>query len=325
MKRLFTLLFCIFFPLFSFSQDNLVFVRNWMAMYIIDENQQLRISDSDYQALINLLAFSFSRSVQTIESQQIAYDSLQTTWKAWANICATRLNPSKEKPYNFEIKQVSKLKNLKVTIKQHESINNAYTQIINEIVKGDVLQTQHAKNAITAIRSQARQIVSDALLDVKQHVKFLTDQTKKNINRLIRSYPAVPAPSAKLRINSALYDDWELFDLSDEDKALAKAEGSHTLNLETTRFLETIWHSLTLFGIQSFVEADELSCKVSNDAWDVLMQVQQSSLYVWKTIEEARATFYQTTYNELRIIFPDVEVTCLIDDTLRLPTQLANW
>ncbi len=276
-----------------------------MTSYILDENQQLKISDHDYQALVNLLFYSHARSVQTLKSQQIAYNSLQTTWKAWANMCATRLNPSHKKPYTLYHEPVENLTLLNKAIQHHAMANETYEQVTTEIVTGDHLQSILAKDAVTAVRSQARQIISNALLDVKQHVKVLTNNAKKNINRLIRSYPAVPA--------IALCDGWEL------------VEGSHTLNLETTRFLETIWQSLTLFGIQSFVEADELSLKVSNDAWDVLMQVQQSSLYVWKTIEEARATFYQTTYNELRIIFPDVEVTCLIDDTLRLPTQLANW
>ncbi len=137
---------------------------------------------------------------------------------------------------------------------------------------------------------------------MKQHVKVLTNNAEKNLNRLIRSYLAVPS--------IALCDGWELIEGTSEK--------------EITRFLDTIWQSLTLFGIQSFVEADELSCKVSNDAWDALMQVQQASLYVWQTIEGSRAAFYKTLYNTLRATLPETMVTSHFETGILLPTQIAT-
>ncbi len=300
MKRLFTLLFCIFFPLYSFGQNNNNFVQIWMTSYILDENQQLKISDHDYQALANLLFYSHARSVQTLDSQQIAYDSLQTTWKTWANMCATRLNPSKEKPFELYHEQVENLALLNKTIQHHVIANKTYTQVITEIVTGHYLQSSLAKKAVSEVRSQARQIISNALLDVKQHVKVLIENSKE-ISRSIR--PAVPA--------IALCDGREL------------VEGSRTPNLETTRFLENIFPVLYAFGIQSFVEADELSLKVSNDAWDVLMQVQQSSLYVWQTIEGSRAAFYKTLYNTIRAASPKMMVTSHFEIDKILPVQIA--
>lgn len=279
MKRFLALFLYIPFCFADQSYFN-QFSQQWLTSYILDENRQLAISAHDYHALANLLYYSYARSAQTLKSQRITHQSLHTSWKAWANICATRLNPSMDTPFNLLPENTDNLKLVQNAFDRHTLANKQYVQIIDKIVDGDCLQSSLAKKAVAQLRSEARTIISNSLLNVKHHINVLTEAAKKKKN---------PA-----------------------------------LTQETTRFLENIFPALYAFGIKSFVEADTASLKVSNDAWDLLMQTQEASLYIWQTIEQARATFYKTIYNQLRAALPERSIESQIEPSRLLPVKIED-
>jgi len=151
-----------------------------MHNYIVDYDGNLLIYPKEAQLIANVIYFSFKRSYCTLEAQDAALKSLHSLWNGWQNIAQTRLDPSKQQSHqisNYE-KQHS-ISSFWSKHDQHLKIGKIYTQTVNHVAKGNFLLTVNAKDSIINMRNQAKAIVAQAIVDVKNYIGQLFYTQKK--------------------------------------------------------------------------------------------------------------------------------------------------
>ena len=67
--------------------------------------------------------------------------------------------------------------------------------------------------------------------------------------------------------------------------------------------LNHLWSYIPQLALSSFLKADTLNNRMSQDGWIVLHTVQDVGTKTWKAIEEARASFYLAHCNALYTVF----------------------
>jgi len=163
----------------SFQED----AQSWVNSYIWNEHNGLLIPKEDLQLIANLCYFSFQRSHATLKAQQHALLLLSALWNGWQNVAHTRLDPSKNVPHaisNTEKKLSAK--DFWMLHDQHYTIGKAYSKTVETIVNSDALITTKALNGVKNMRSQARGVVAQALVDVRKLLgKLFHDPAKKSV------------------------------------------------------------------------------------------------------------------------------------------------
>jgi len=151
--------------------------NKWIKGYLYDG--KLLIPEEDLQLIANLCYFSFQRSHLTLKAQARALKTMSSVWNGWQNIAQTRLNPSKIAPHKIAQQEKSSEKFWSLH-DAHQNIGAAYAHAVNAIVDTELLKTTKAAKAVSVMRSQARAVVAQALVDVRTLLGNLF-QTKKGI------------------------------------------------------------------------------------------------------------------------------------------------
>lgn len=237
--------------------------KRWFETHIQDSNGVLLISFTDLQYIANLLYFSCLRSVSTMLAHEDSTQALQSVWCGCQNIAHTRMNPSVEIPYTINIESQKKIFEKFIQSEYaHSIIGKTYARCAHALVKENFLQTPSAKQAVTKLREDARTIVARSFLDVKKTLGNLYNFASEH-----------------MRSN----------DFEDEDQ-------------ETYRFdfINSIASYVPYVALTSFVEAEKISLRASEQSWNIVKTINQVSMQVWETIEKARASYYLAHY---RLVF----------------------
>lgn len=245
--------------------------NNWIHTYVVSPNKKIVMSNQDLQLVANLLYFSFLRSAVTLEAQDIACSTLEIAWQGWQNIAQTRRNPSLQTPYQTDYGMQSNLfQDFLQAQYFHRKIGLTYAECAEVAVKGKML-TNNAQEAVTALREQARIIVAHAFLDVK---KILG----------------------------------ELYNFAAEHTR-AKSELDELIEYQS-RFdlMETISTYIPSLAMKSFVEADHINTKASEQSWQVVSTINKVSKEIWQAIEVARASYYLAHYNALMPVLKEYAI-----------------
>jgi len=171
-------LFCIHIPLCCASLKKQT--NEWTEKYIYNEHDGLLIPHEDLQLIANLCYVSFQRSHFTLEAQACALKTLSSVWNGWQNIAQTRLTPAKQTPHTISEKEKNFLKTFWNLHGKQQKSAKAYAYAVDAIVDTEMLRTTIASTAVSVMRSQARSIVAQALVDVKKLLGdlFFTSQKK---------------------------------------------------------------------------------------------------------------------------------------------------
>ena len=145
--------------------------HQWIRTYIQDYDGNLLVYKKELQLIANLIYLSLMRSYATLEAQTEALKALDILWRGWQNVAQTRLDPSKEPPHTLlpHEKQYS-LATFWELYEIHQSIGKSYAQAVETIVKSDSLFSIKAKHGVTNMRDQARTVVAQSIVDVKNHI-----------------------------------------------------------------------------------------------------------------------------------------------------------
>jgi len=231
--------------------------QTWTTTYLE------QTSPKDLCYLLNLIYFSYKRSVQTLRAQESVLHHLELSWQCWQNITQTRLDPSHELPYLLTPSQIARSAHLAAQDSNtHKKINSTYKKTVDLLVAKNILCDSNVIEAIKTLRSDSRTMVSIAVADTLQIlINAIQDYTKKSI---------------------ILPDDL----LVDELTNGGCGERS-------------IIDYLQSLAVPSFVTTDKEFSALSTQSWNILLNAQQASCTLWGEIEEGRALFYKTYYKEL--------------------------
>ncbi len=169
----------------SFTLDDSPYRKEactWAHSYLCDEQNKLLVSQEDLMLIANLCYLSFMRSYCTLKAQDISLQAVSSIWKGWQNIAQTRLNPSHKTPY--EISTQNKELTGEVFWKahdEHRTMGAAYAQATQAIVHDHGLNTVKAATGTDDMRSRARAVMAQALLDVRAYLgtMFRTQDAEK--------------------------------------------------------------------------------------------------------------------------------------------------
>lgn len=110
--------------------------KKWADKYLSDA------SGSDLQMVANLLYWSYKRSEINLRVQSFASENLETMFKCWQNIAATRLNPSKSSPNSLRAGDIKKSNELFLeSYVQYKNICESYASCVETVVKKSVFET----------------------------------------------------------------------------------------------------------------------------------------------------------------------------------------
>ena len=172
--------------------------EQWSSSYLCNKQGNLIISVHDLQLIANLCYFSFMRSYCTLKAQEVALETVTAVWEGWQNIACKRLDPSGDTLYEITDEQKEKTtKRFWEAHDQHCTIGAIYTHATNEVVHGDALTTVKALTGTNDMRSRARGVVAQALLDIRSVLGnlFYTPQ-KKSLGYLWKGWSLVKHLSA---------------------------------------------------------------------------------------------------------------------------------
>jgi len=153
----------------------------WARQYILNYDNSLAVYQQDLQMIANLIYFSYNRSYATLQAQSTALKTLESVWKGWQNIAQTRLDPSKNPPYQItDLEKMGTLENFWKLHDHHRETGTIYSQTVETIVDGDVFFATNARNAVEDMRKQARSVVAKAITDIREYVGQLFYSEKKS-------------------------------------------------------------------------------------------------------------------------------------------------
>lgn len=283
MKHAHTILFCIVLtPFLSLNaNDYTSYANSWLRDHIVDAKGNLRIPQDDLQQLVIMMASSRDRSRTTLAAQTPALNALRMVWQEWANVAQTRLNPSHERPFVVDRTQREQvMQNFWQVVDEQAVISTQYNTLVQKAVYGTALSSQSARQALTDARTQARVFMLQALADARVQLGALYEYA---FNKM----PAVTEELEKLltKVNALL----EVCDADDLDQ--------RTFNLSD--FLVSYLPGL---AVHTFIEADKLHNRISQEAWQALFTLQEIGNFVWQAIETTRTAYYQALLDALTTI-----------------------
>jgi len=155
--------------------------RVWARTYVCDDSNKLLVSSEDLILIANLCYLSFMRSYCTLHAQDIALQAINSVWQGWQNIAQTRLDPSQKAPFTISEQRKEMTGELFWTAHdEHRIMGTTYAQAAETIVHKSGLSTLKAARGVDDLRSRARSVMAQALLDVRTYLGtvFQADQTK---------------------------------------------------------------------------------------------------------------------------------------------------
>lgn len=147
--------------------------KKWVEAYLIAPDKTVLVCEHDIQLINNLLYFSYARSFSTVVAQERALALVPTLWQAWYNIAHTRRNPARGPAYEITARPNLNSDLFFDAAEQHAHIGKIYATITQDMVNGHALSTTRALRAVETIRSQARLVISSALLDISEYTEQL--------------------------------------------------------------------------------------------------------------------------------------------------------
>lgn len=283
LKHARTILFCLFLtPILYITANNFAsYAHSWLHEHIVDANNNLLIPQADYQQLCIVMSSSRDRSRATLAAQTPALDALRMVWHEWANVAQTRLNPSHERPFAVNREQREQImQDFWQAIDEQEAISSAYNTVVQQAVYGSALSSQSARLALTDARSKARVFMLQALADARTQLGALYQY----------AFNKMPAHAELLenlitKVNT-------LLEVYDPDEAYQR-----TFNLSD--FLVSYLPGL---AVHTFIEADKMHNRFSQEAWQALFTLQEIGNFVWHAIETTRTAYYQALLDALTTI-----------------------
>lgn len=260
-KRLFVMMFFIFFINLYGNNLYLPYAQRWVSNYIQGADKTLCVSESDFWYIKELVSSSLLRAQVTVQSQDSMWQGLQLFKQGWDNLISTRLNPTKQGPHVITHQQKQDVINQ--FWQAHDAYETAckdYCEIAQRVVHGDALQTQSAKDAVTAMRQEVHVCMIDALADVKKQLEGVYAILLKNA------------------------------DLDNEQTKVLKKK------LSIASFLIDYVPNLVM---HQFIKADAFYTQLSDESWSIFEKIQLIGNQAWHVIETARAAFYQALLDEL--------------------------
>jgi hypothetical protein len=229
--------------------------RSWVAT--------LAHSSNDLQIVANLLYISYQRSLCTLESQDAALKTVQSTWHGWQNIAQTRMNPSKKAPYKISTaEQKALFQNFLLWQERHALTASVYANATEHILHEHTFTDSRSLDAIIAVRSHAREVVVSAFYDAKKILAGLFNVAQEALQR------------------DALWDD--------EKELVSRFD-----------LLSNVWNYLPSAALSSFLETEKIYTKASEQTWNVLQSIQSVNQQLWNIVETERASYYLAYYNQL--------------------------
>lgn len=252
-----TIISLFFFVPFIHSFEHYqTYARNWVNTYLVDYNGNLRISVDDLALVRSVLESSYAKSVAVLQLQEKGAQTLNAVWSEWNNLLQTRLNPGNERPHDLDYSQCNDLtQQFWQEALAYKQATQSYDDIVKQVVHGTALQTTLAHESLTAARAQARVYMLESLADARAHLEAL-------YTLVFKQY-------------------------SDIQTVVDEVDESRLASLSS--FLMNYVPSL---AINTFIHADSMHAKVSNEGWDVLYTMQEIGNQAWKAIEVARSNFY---------------------------------
>jgi hypothetical protein len=230
-------------------------VAAWRASYFLDDNY---FSLEDLTILANLCYFSFLRSYHTLMVQRAGIATLNTTRQLWHNMTATRRNPSRAIPYEYdEHRACTEYADFCAAYSTYLSVNKRYSQVAETIIHGACVTSKKTMSALEELRNRARTIVADSITQV---------------------------PIMRSENNQ-----------SETFLSIIKKHGGVLYDIGNT-ILDGFWRLTPFFAAKAFVETDREYNRVSQYAWESLMMFEQTGVALWDSIETARAHYYAECY-----------------------------
>jgi hypothetical protein len=243
------------------------------------------------QFLLNLLYWSYQRSISTLHAQKAFLASQQLNSQAIYSITSRRLNPAREQIYHLKTDDIQKAHEKFINyFEEHQRIGDIYTHCVELLYKKDL--PEHLMKSTEDIRQHARKVITQALYqqvyEIDEHFKALKNTIK---------------------------DSYELFE---------KLQSTRTI---TTELFNYVWHFLPALMVKSFVQADQQLTDINHQLWDALLKSEAFGNLRWHIIEEKRAEFYATYYNAFyrcmqSAAMPSEAYLNLFDTPTVLPTSL---
>jgi len=154
----------------------------WATKHLYNASTDtLMITQEELQLITNLCYFSLQRSLATINGQRAAHNALTHVWHGWQNIAQTRLDPSKQRPY--QITQQEKEQTLAQFWSLHDHchlVGTIYTNAVNTIVHANILNSASALRAVQLLRESARACVAQTLVDMRSYLGTLFYDPRKS-------------------------------------------------------------------------------------------------------------------------------------------------
>ncbi|MFC1841459.1 hypothetical protein ACFLYA_00105 [Candidatus Dependentiae bacterium] len=186
---------------------------DWLRDYILDYEGNLLIYPKEVQLIANLIYFSFKRSYCTLQGQEISLPYLDTLWRGWQNMAQTRLDPSKEQPYTFNDYEKSyDMAYFWHIHDEHMRIGKTYAKTVESFKEDNILLSITAADSVKHMRNQARTVVAQSIIDVRNYIgelfytdKMHTKQNTKSLNFIDFLYSYIPqlAVSSFVEANKA--------------------------------------------------------------------------------------------------------------------------
>lgn len=283
LKHAHTILFCLLSVLFLSiaANDYASYANSWLREHIVDIKGNLRIPQADYQQLCIMMTSSRDRSRTTLAAQTPALNALRMVWHEWANVAQTRMNPSHERPFAVNRTQREQImQDFWQTVDEQEVISTQYNTLVQQAVYGTALSSQSARLALTDARTQARVFMLQALADARTQLGALYEYA---FNKMPTVAEELEAMLTKV---NALLEDCDINELD-----------QRTFNLSD--FLVSYLPGL---AVHTFIEADKLHNRISQEAWQALFTLQEIGNFVWQAIETTRTAYYQALLDALTTI-----------------------
>ena len=179
---------CLFgFSILKTQSESQEEAQAWAKKYLSDA------SNHDIQLVANLLYWSYKRSEINLKAQDCARENLETMFKCWQNISATRLNPSKNFPNKLSSSEIKISNEIFLDCYlQHKNIGQSYASCMETVLKKSVLENKLVKDGIIELRQSARWVMGRALLSAGFIVKS-TNLEKSSFQGMICRDHKLPA------------------------------------------------------------------------------------------------------------------------------------
>lgn len=234
----------------------------WADQYIRNADGSLAITRNDLDMIKKLVDSSLRRAQITLLVQQHAWKTIELFWQGWQNFAQTRLNPSKDRPFTLDENKHEKADQFWQLLAHYDYICSEYAHIAQEVVHGNLLETDRAKQSVDKMRQDVRVFMVHALSDVKKHLEALYSITFK-------------------------VSPQELVDIFETEQLKSFSLSSFLIDY------------IPSLAMHKFIHADAFYTGLSQEGFDVLSKIQLIGNQAWDAIEIARSHFYAALLDEI--------------------------